>query len=232
MNYLLVLGFTCNVYRQEPLARIIIARQLIDEFYIPEHIDTLTASREKITGNWQTASFVDVDKNVLKNFPPLRFYEIKIDETIDKLNLQIQIENNDSNYSNGFITTSTLLKLQICHFFPLDQRLLSRLEEIKQKNRLTENYAWYCSHKNRIFDLIANGLYWKGENGQKMDNTDTFKLAAYNIGGNGDFFCELEKKYGILIPTLIRPCRHTFNLTLTNYLLDKYQQHENQRNSD
>lgn len=232
MRYLLVLGFACNLYRKEPLARIIIGRQLIDEYNIPEHIDTLTASREKIVGNWQTANMVDVDKNVLKNFPPLRFYEIKINETIDKLYLQIQIENNDSNYSNGFITKSTLLKLQICHFFPLDQRLLSRLEEIKQKNRCSENYAWYSSHKNRIFDLISNGLCWKGENLQKIYNTNTTNLAACNIGGNGDFFCELEKKYGILLPTLIRPCRHTFDFSLLNYLLNKYQQHANQRNTD
>jgi hypothetical protein len=226
MKYLLVVGFACEVYRHEPLARIIIADQLIDEFYIPKHSDTLTASRDKIIRNWQTASFVDIDKNVLKNFPPLRFYEIKVDETINKLNLQIQIKNSDSNYSNGFITASTLLKLQICHFFPIDQKMLSRLEIIKQKNRLTQNYAWYCSRKNRIFNLIANGLYWKGENGQKTNN-----LPDYNIGGNGDFFCELSKKYGMFIPTLIRPCRHTFNLSLANYLIDKYYQHANQRNT-
>jgi hypothetical protein len=232
MKYLLIVGFSCDVYRQEPLARIIIARQLIDEFYITKHSDSLTALREKITGNWQTGSSVDIDKNVLKNFPPLRFYEIEIDETVDKLHLQIQIKNDDSNYSNGFITTSTLLKLQICYFFPLDQKLLSRLELIKQKNQLTENYAWYCSPKNRIFDLLANGLYWKGENGQVMDNTNTFILAAYNIGGNGDFFCELTKKYSMFIPKLIRPCRHSFNPKVTNYLLDKYYQHANQRNTD
>ena len=39
MKYLLVVGFACDIYRQEPRARIFIRDKLIDEFYILPHKD-------------------------------------------------------------------------------------------------------------------------------------------------------------------------------------------------
>ena len=47
MKYLLVVGFACDVYRQEPRARIFVGNKLIDEFYIPHHKDTLTPAIKK-----------------------------------------------------------------------------------------------------------------------------------------------------------------------------------------
>ena len=37
MKYLLVVGFACDVYRQEPRARIFVDNKLIDEFNIQHH---------------------------------------------------------------------------------------------------------------------------------------------------------------------------------------------------
>jgi len=226
MKYLLVVGFACDVYRQEPRARIFVGNKLIDEFYIPHHKDTLTPAIKKFRQDKQLLQpFSELERvNIqIKNFPSLRFYEVEIDTTLNREQLRIEIKNSDSNNTNGFITNSTLIRFQVCYFFPLHQKLLLRLTKIKNKIRL-QNYAWCRSDKNQIFDLVFNGLYWQGKNRQF--------LIEYTLGGDGVFTCELVKKYQILISKLKKSSRYSFNSLLINYLLDKYQQHAHQRNTD
>ena len=173
MKYLLVVGFACEVYRQNPRARIFVGGRLLDEFYISHHKDTLNPAVRAFLQNrhvLQPFSITEFVNMEIKNFPPLRFYEIEEDKTLDQMELRIEIKNSDSNYNNGFITNSTLLKLQVCFFFPLDRRLLSRLIKIRKKNFINKNYAWYKNNKNIIFELINNGIAWKGENTQMFNS--------------------------------------------------------------
>jgi len=234
MKYLLVVGFACDIYRQEPRARIFVGDKLIDEFHIPQHKDTLTIVRKSF---WQNRnilppySLIEEFYTEINNFPTLRFYEVEIDTTLDRTELRIEIKNSDSNHTNGFITNSTLIKLQVCHFFPLHQKLLLRFKEISNKNRQTQNYAWFRSYKNWIFDLLANGLSWQGKNGQIV-GSDRYYLEVYSLGGDGVFTCELVKKYQILINKPTKSNRYTFDDRLIDYFLNKYEQHENQRNID
>jgi hypothetical protein len=237
MRYLLVLGFACDVYRKEPRARIFVGDQLIDEFYISHHKDTLSTVKEFRQWNNHILQpvFNELDPNIkIKNFPPLRFYEIDIEQTQNQLELRINIHNDDSNYNNGFITKSTLLQLQVCNFFPLNKKLLSRLVKIRKKNFINKNYAWFCSTSNIIFNLNQNGMEWRGENMQTFNTTNAqYDFALMSIGGNGHFYCKLVKKYGIFISKLCRSYR--FNLWRTpviDYFINKYKQHENKRNTD
>ena len=234
MKYLLVVGFACDIYRQEPRARIFIRDKLIDEFYILPHKDTSCPAMKNFAQNLhilQPFSRSAGDNIQINNFPPLRFYEIEIDTTLDQTELRIEIENSDSNYTNGFITNSTLIKIQVCYFFPLNQKLLLRFKEIKNKNRSTQKYAWYRDNKNRIFDLAFNGLYWQGKNGQIVDS-DVDLLMCYDLGGDGVFTCELVKKYQILMRKPKKSYRYNFENRLIDYFINKYEQHENQRNTD
>ena len=234
MKYLLVVGFACDIYRQEPRARIFIGDKLIDEFHIPQHKDTLTIVRKSF---WQNRnilppySLIEEFYTEINNFPTLRFYEVEIDTTLDRTELRIEIKNSDSNNTNGFITNSTLIKLQVCHFFPLHQKLLLRFKEIRNKNSQTQNYAWFRSYKNYIFDLAVNGLCWQGKNGQIVDSK-RYYLTKYKLGGDGVFTCELVKKYQILISKLKKSSRYNFNTVIVEYLLNKYNEHANQRNTD
>jgi hypothetical protein len=228
MKYLLVVGFACDVYRQEPCARIFVANQFIDEFYIQYHKDTLRTAEKEFAQNTNILKPTSRFLFLKKNLPPLRFYEVEIDAKLDRLELRIEITNTDSNYTNGFITYSTLIKLQVCHFFPLHEKLLSRLKEIRNKNCTTQHYAWYRVYKNGIFDTLRNGMIWQGHNKQIFNST----LQSYDIGGNGFFSCQLIKKYGILMPLLIKSCRHDFSSPIIEYFINKYRQYENLRNSN
>jgi len=237
MKYLLVVGFACDVYRKEPRARIFVGDKLIDEFDIPHHKDTLdTAMKNFWQNNHILQPFLEVgfENMRIKNFPPLRFYEIDIEQTQNQLELRIDINNDDSNYNNGFITNSTLLKLRICYFFPLDKELLSRLVTIRKKNFINKNYAWFCNNRNIIFNLNSNVMEWRGENTQTFNTKNVHKTFFFHsIGGNGYFYCKLVKKYGIFISKLSQSYRYKlFSTSIPDYLIDKYQQHANQRNTD
>ena len=234
MKYLLVVGFACEVYKKEPRARIFVGDKLIDEFYILHHKETLTPAIENFQQNrhiLQPFSLIKEFYIQIKNFPPLRFYEIDIDTTLDRTELRIEIKNSDSNYTNGFITNSTIIKLQVCYFFPLHKKFLLRFKEIKNKNRQTQNYAWYRIYKNYIFNLTVNSLHWQGKNGQIVDSGRDY-LYDYYLGGDGVFTCELVKKYQILMNKPKKTTRYNFDNTLIDYFLNKYEQHENQRNTD
>jgi len=107
--------------------------------------------------------------------------------------------------------------------------LLLRLQEIKNKNKLLQNYAWYHVRENILFNLMQNGMCWQGKNGQMLKATRCV-LASYQIGGDGVFTCELVKKYQILINKTKKPYRNNFNEIIVDYLLNKYIEHANQRN--
>jgi hypothetical protein len=235
MKYLLVVGFTCDIYRQEPRARIFIGDKLIDEFYIPNYKDTLDAAMKEFWQNkhiLQPLSEIEWANIQIKNFPSLRFYEVELNTTPNKMKLCIEIKNSDNNYTNGFTTNSTLIQLKVCSFFPLHEKLLSRLKKIKNKNRSTQNYAWYHLGKNRIFDLILNSLSWQRKNGKIIESIDIGSLNLYNVGGDGVFTCELVKKYQILISKTKKSYRYNFNSFFIDYFINKYKQHANQRNTD
>ncbi len=256
MKYLLVLGFGCEVYRREPRAELFINDHLIDQFYIPKHklrdttyyaqvlselgldisvpnISTPHEEKKKISTrlHYQPVKQEKINAFNIKNLPPLKFYKIEINQPQDQLTIRIDIDNNDNNYTNGFITKSTLLQLQIFYLFPLEEKLLKRLEKIMKKNKLNENYAWYRRYYNHFFK-ISRSTHWHGKNGQTFNTRNGYPLELHQTGGSGYFICKLVKKYGIFITKFIKPYRYRYNHSIVNYLFDKYQQHENQRNTD
>jgi hypothetical protein len=231
MRYLLVVGFACDIYKKEPQARIFLNNRLLDEFQILYYKDTLGTTMKKFWENTHVLQPVllnEIHALQKKNFPPLRFYEIDIDNNLDQIELRVEIKNSDNNYTNGFMTSSTLLKLQLCYFFPLNQKLLLRLVKFRKKNFVNKNYAWYASNQNIIFKLSDNGIQW--HNNEKEIKIFSLKDSVSNIGGDGYFSCTLVKKYGIFISKLIQPYRYNlFGTPIIDYLIDKYKQHANQR---
>jgi hypothetical protein len=228
MRYLLVVGFACNVHRREPRARIFVDDQLIDEFLISPHKDTLTDARKLFYQNkhilqpFLSNDFMTTD---IKNLPSLRFYEVEIDQTKNQLKLNIDIENNDNNNTNGFITKNTLLQLQSLYFFPYHKKILSYLDDIKIKNRIGKDYAWYRRNGNDFFNILFQ-TKWHGKNRQVVPSH------LYNIGGSGYFCCELLKKYGIFIPKISKSWKFSMIKNMEFYFINKYEQHANQRNSN
>ena len=107
------------------------------------------------------------------------------------------------------------------------------MNEIAKKNRPRQNYAWYRSDKNEIFDLLAdNRTYWQGKDNKISMSNHPVVLQVNKIGGDGVFRCELVKKYQMLINKTKKANRYHFYVMLVDYFITKYRQHANQRNSN
>jgi hypothetical protein len=232
MKYLLVLGFACDVYRKEPHTRIFFGDKFIDEFHIKNFKDNLLTARENFLAGkhvLQPYSSADYLDNISKNLPPIRFYEIDLDQIKNQDELRIEIKNADSNYNNGFMTCSTVVKLQTCYFFPLDKKLICRLADISKKKIFKQNYAQCRKQKRGCFDLTQRALKWHGENGTTLDSKDTV-LKHYKIGGNGYFSCKFIKKYEIFIPEVCKSYSLNLFTIWIDYFIHKYEQYAHKRN--
>jgi hypothetical protein len=221
MKYALVLEFLCEIYRKEPRARIFLNDQLLDEFFIEQNVET---------------SNYNNDQHILKPTPRCRvitslkevgilkpkIYQLEIPKEYDNLNIKIEIENNDNNYTNGFMTKYTVITLKHLYLIPLNINLIERLRKRKRKKQISDYYAWWSSDKHGLIDLLPN-TNWREK--EKIINF----LSGQRIGTNGIFTCELRKKYGFYLHKDISP---TYIIDigvigLIHYLIDKYSEHEN-----
>lgn len=232
MKYLLVVGFHCAVYRKEPRARLFFNDQLIDEFNIKHKVENKDVINPLVNLKHQLEPCEDWLYNEYwkNNLPPLRFYDIDVDDQVQQVSVKIDIDNDDNNYTNGFTTKFTNLRLSALSLLPMDRKIFEwfRLKACEQKFT-TEKYSWHRKTKQNRFFHLLDSVSWTGKNGQKFNNID------FDIGGSGNFYCELIKKYTILLGKLKCPeyaYIYNLNYLVNKILYDKYEQHENQRNSN
>jgi len=212
MKYLLVVGFFCNVYKVEPKVRIFLNDILIDEITV-EHQDKIYSTGE--------THILDIlpQPEFKKRFPKLLIYNVDIDDNWKKIKLKLDIENNDSNYSNGFMTKSTLLILDCLFLLPENKNLYLKFKNWRTKKMISADYAWFCSHNRHLFNY-ATSLYWNQNERRKLEPSEC-------VGGSGCFECELHKKYKIFMPDLPQPYRFNLQEQLIEYIYDKYSENEN-----
>jgi hypothetical protein len=237
MRYLLVVGFVCDVYRREPRARLFFNNQLLDEF----NIKHFTQNKNLIDPNKKLKNLLDpynvelYRKYIIESLPPLFFYEIDIDDRLKKSSIRIDIDNNDSNYVNGFISKSTLLTCSILSLLPLNKKIFRWFSEKMINKMFTDRYAWFRrDHINSFFGgyrgNIHNKTTWIGNNGQLAGQNIKESLVSYNIGGSGGLHCNLIKKYGIMMPELVETKRsylYKIHSYVVESLYNKYEQHAN-----
>ena len=93
MINILALGFYCDIYKKSPNVRLFLNDTFIDEFDIDP--------------------FSSLDAGM----PSIKLYQINLVDAVGTYNIKLQIKNNDSNYNNGFMTKSTLIKLYTFSLF-------------------------------------------------------------------------------------------------------------------
>jgi hypothetical protein len=239
MKYLLVVGFACDVYKQEPRVRLFFNDQLIDEFCIPHHDDkkNLIYPSSNLKHLLEPYSEKIEIEHLQKKLPLLRFYEIEVDNKLQQALIRIDVDNDDNNYNNGFMTKSTHLQFKVLSLLPADRKIYEWFALKSQNQRLTDKFAWYRRKLYNTFFSLIDNLTWIGKNRQKFTNITSSPDGIYTntIGGSGSLHCELIKKYGILLGRSRRP-KHTYIYTvksgLHTIIYDKYEKYANQRNTD
>ena len=242
MRQLLMLGFYCEVYRREPLCRVYVNDVLVDEFNIPHaprknldsnidmNIDVLNPTNTKI--NHYPNFF-----RLISNNPFLKY--IEFDDLDSKtLDVRIEVDNDDNNYSNGFISQCTLVMLS--YIFLSSKKVLDRLGDIENKWKFNHK-SYHINHKNKI-DSYA--FYFRQRTSIFMNFADDMKLnfgkvsegmpSEQWLGKTGHFSLALKKKLVFWqLQTDLRKMRWKVGLSeAVRYLYDKYRQHEDPRSID
>jgi len=169
MFNILALGFYCEIYKKRPNTRIFFNNIFIDEFDIEPH------------------NFEDYN-----SIPNLRFYQLDLPD-VWKHSIKLEIKNSDSNYNNGFMTKSTLIRFHTCSLVPCND-----YQYVLDKIKSTHNLK-FEEPDTTAFNLIPY-LFWKDKKNNFIEN-----VSHLTIGGSGVFACDLIKHLNIIKPKSIVP---------------------------
>lgn len=176
MLSILGLAFYCQIYKKRPNVRIFFNKNFIDEFDLESH---------------------DFENN--DSIPALRFYQLNLPD-IKEQSIALEIKNSDSNYNNGFMTKSTLIKLHTCCIVPCgDYQYV--LNKINSTHKLKFEELDMAN-----FNLIPY-LFWKNEKNDFIKN-----VSHLTIGGSGTFTCDLIKHLNIIKPKSTVPVSLTWKV--------------------
>jgi hypothetical protein len=197
MEYCLFTAWDCTVYKKEPLVRVFFGDKLIDEYNIPcnnhKFLNYCDKEYKKESQSYHVLQPGPIQKTFLKFPIPLeillektfyKIYKIHLYNTSD-IQLKIEIENNDNNYSNGFLNKMTLVSLAEQFLMPINKNLIKDL--IMRRHRyLIENYRMlkYIESAYRNFDYFESKIL-----GEKIveDHPSKWK---FTIGQSGYFITQ------------------------------------------
>lgn len=166
MIHTLALGFFCNIFKYKPNIRIFFNNIFIDEFDI------------------EPFDFEESTK-----LPQLNFYQLNLRNFPIQNNIKLVIKNSDSNYNNGFMTKSTLLKFYTFCLFPTDNH-----EWVLEKIRVGTLNLKKDHVESKMYNLIPSTKWFN------KDNNCTEDTGHKTIGGSGFFVCKVYRKYGFFTP--------------------------------
>jgi len=223
MEYCLFTAWDCKVYKKEPRVRVVLNGILLDEYNIPsnnlEFINFCDKECKNKKQSYHVLQSGPVPEMFFKFGIPLelllektfyKIYKIYLHNT-SKVELKIEIENDDNNYINGFSTKTTLVSLVEQFLMPVNKNLIRDLIMRRHKN-LIENFRFYrgTGSAYRDFDYFQSkqlgekffknvrDFKWKFLNGKSgyyiteyCQNSDNF-LSKKNVNQLGGSH-ELEK---------------------------------------
>jgi hypothetical protein len=208
MDYVLGIGFWCNKYKKLPTARVYFKDQFLEEFEInhnpiPDigHLPIAKYANEKQI----------VVKKPIAKWPEAKLFVIPYEqvENNEEIKITVEIDNNDNNYTNGFMTKFTSICLKTFFFcrkdFILDREKYEPLVDRHQHmmgDPFSSTSKWsvfFDKYKNTdrkvIFPVLTTFTKWSGNKGQVIDN-----IIDHTIGGSGKFEVTLTKKHKNWLP--------------------------------
>ena len=262
MSYILCLGLKSTIYKKNPVLRLFINNYFIDEFsldlesknftpvfnhprngcdlnlYSKEFVDKFLATHNPLSNIDRKHTIPQDYENILNEDIILRFFEIN--KNIIDLNQEnkiiLEVLNDDNNYSNGFLTKSTFVSLNIAYLIPkqnikesdnfLKETDVKRNILIKKYCNNIDNIKNYYKTKAVSFDLIKycirkNSFTFTNNKNKAIRNIMGFT----GIGETGQF--QLCFKNDLLDYDL-----DNFKYEISRYvflaLSNKYKQYENQ----
>lgn len=254
MSYILCLGFKLNLYKKFPLIRVHLDDFFIDEFFIKcQNSDTNHNTPHSLSWIKYSKSYHKLNPKIKWNEKPknleymldkniyFRFFELD-SKFIDKTNdhtLKLEIINDDSNFTNGFLTHSTLVCLSIVHIVPKEvlktckdfcriyERNLLKYKSLKIDSK---NIKTFYIQKLQKFNILTNNFYniYKDHKGidWHIDKSIICKEQNQWTGGTGffKFYFDLDT----ILPNFNNYSLDHLDIPFLESIATKYTQYENQ----
>lgn len=236
MKNLLIMGISCRVYRKEPLIRLFFNQNFVDEFNVPHNTvfdDYQTQMKERIKKENKILDpvILSLYKTIIKEKKPfLPFTKIIEIEDFDKeyINLEIVVDAVDNNFTNGFMTKTTLIQFDYLYLipYPIAQNLALIKKKYKFDRKKIKNIndiKKYYTKKTTTHVVLRNFAKndYQAQDIQNMQG-GKFNLKIKLFKKLNSFWCEQND--------LSIGKRWIGEVDFLEFILDKYLQDENQRN--
>jgi hypothetical protein len=211
MKYVLGLSFEFKYYKNPANIKIFSNNQLIDDIDLTEDIKLKTITPDELCKNipvyndwyypgWDTLDEVDPYNSFPYTKMPEKMFVYTLDETVLQNSIKIEITNNNSNYTNGFMTKWSSFTFRYIFLVPtyyLDLKNYALL--MRKDNPVITNFDMPKSTDIGGFkttNKITNNLMWPDEyrfveNGQLVFEPSDKTHCWRNWEKGGSFSFEL-----------------------------------------
>tara|TARA_A100001011_G_C14057829_1_gene734800 strand:+ start:50 stop:883 length:834 start_codon:yes stop_codon:yes gene_type:complete len=188
---------------------------------------------------------VKYDQDVFAPDINWHFFELDNDLVLNAKKLQIDINAEDSNYTNGFMTLSTIYSLKVANIIPKKvvddyKKIFKKYDiDLKQYNRKQNTIKtikkFYAKNNNiptnknyfNLLDQQITSTYTL--DGEKVQHDTGENYSCIWYGGNKRIMCNMNKNRLILDNNCIKNDLLAYDLAYA--ICNKYKQHENQRSN-
>jgi len=243
MTQVIFLSFNSFSYKKNPRAQLLINNIFIDEFEIPEFIssDFLERINNKFYNDYinmegkhivyePSSQHSEWKDNIVGGGSGLKIKVWEIDDSAfhkERENkIEIKVSNNDNNYTNGFMTLSSLIEIKDFFILPkkvLNERTLQSYHFRRENFKRLKAVAGYYKDRSTFFDNLKEHTTFTRDHDKKSVGA----LGAI-VGGSGTFQCSTRTKYGFQKCNLM-PGYWRIRETTMKYIINKYsKEDENQ----
>lgn len=238
MRCLLFVGLAIEIYKKPVMIRIYLDDKFIDEI-------TLGKSNLKYLQKWKKKIKKNnyLDPTVIWTPPggPDHMFVYEVDTPDANVTIKLMIDNDDNNFTNGFLTKFTSVTLLYLNLIPLKIFCNEKISRIKKysfsrksnffNGKAKEIKNWYKSRPKFFGNLVYKRCPIKFI---AKDNTVFNDIHLWSNGKSGTYLCEITKKFGIYVNKNKNKFLGYYHFWFDDIknLFDKYLKYENQRDSN
>ena len=251
MKYTLLLGIEFEFYKKPAEITVFVDKKFVDTFKLDRNLGCIDDAGKMFEQRWYKHFDCQHVIEGWKRSVPKFFKIYEINEEYLRGDLEIKVQNSNSDFSNGFLKNNSKIKFTVVALFP--SHFTKNQGETLMTILLRLNEAYLRKYLGRRTGLQRKLLGTKRSNKSPWPGIENFDITRENqiyekdgrkssfwwIGGNFTAYIPIRKKHKIYFlkdvgtedKGFIR-CEETMPLAVGSYepLLNIYD--ENQRNSD
>ena len=194
MSYVLGLSFQYHRYRNDAVMKIYADDRLVDELHLDQDIIFRPVFKSKRSA---TCDLIGPRNSCDVEFIPEKLFLFELDEEHLNNEIRIAVENDNNNYTNGFMTEFSYINFFNIFLIPdslmfvQNWRKIERIHTPEKKLNNTDNFPTWFSEGNHI--VVKNNM-----NINKNIQDDEIQNQYFcNIGGNFTITLPLNTKHRI-----------------------------------